>query len=92
MSDCASELAEGPRVGWPERGRWRDLASGTEYVEPGGAPLLSAPDAVRNVVGFFILDGRLHFLARTDVDLATTVVHGTGVRSGQVVDGRVVWQ
>jgi hypothetical protein len=70
---------------------WRDRATGIEYREARGAPLLSiGTDANRLITTFFISQGRLVFMERTDVPAATVIHHGP-VRGGQVIDGRLVW-
>jgi hypothetical protein len=70
---------------------WRDRASQVEYVEARGCPLLAAgTDSTRNVIGFFIAGGRLHFLERADAVEGVTLWHGP-VRGGQVIDGQIVW-
>jgi hypothetical protein len=48
---------------------------------------------VRNVVAFFVGDdGRLHFLARTDVPEAVTTVLGGPVRAGVVEGNTIRWE
>ena len=57
---------------------WRDKATGIEYREQHGAPLLSIGiDAVRFISVFFVLEGRLTFLARADVPEGVFVHHGS---------------
>lgn len=56
---------------------WRDKATGVEYREQHGAPLLGiGTEAVRFISVFFVLDGRLTFLARADIHQGTFVHHG----------------
>jgi len=56
---------------------WRDKATGIEYREEAGSPLLSiGTEAARFISAFFVLDGRLVFLARADVPQGTFIHHG----------------
>ena len=74
------------------RFRWRDLASGLEFREAHGAPLLAiGQESTRGISAFFIRGGKLTFLERADLPEETTVRHGP-VRGGQIVDGRVHWE
>ena len=60
--------------------RWRDRASGLEYRQADGCPLLAiGTDAVRFITSFFVLGGRLHFLERADIPEGTFVNHGAVV-------------
>jgi len=62
------------RVG---RRRWRDRASGVEYRQAGGCPLLGVgTDSVRNISCFLVADDKLVFLARADIPEGTYVHHG----------------
>jgi hypothetical protein len=71
---------------------WRDRASGIQYRQASGAPLLDiGTDAVRFISVFFVLDGKLVFLERADIPTGTVVHHGP-VRGGVVVDGQVRWE
>ena len=56
---------------------WRDRATGLEYRQTHGCPLLGVgTDSVRFVSAFFVLDDRLVFLERADIPEATFVHHG----------------
>jgi hypothetical protein len=70
--------------------RWRDKATGTEFRQASGAPLLSVgSDAVRDIVCFFVTEpGRLIFLER-DIAPGLTVVHGE-FYAAEVVNGQIV--
>jgi hypothetical protein len=54
----------------PRGRRWRDKASGVEYIQPGGAPLLSpGQESTRFISCFFVnSDGYLVFLQRADIE------------------------
>ena len=80
---------------WPEapsadfekvdRRRWRDRASGTLYRQADGAPMLAVgTEAVRDVVAFFVRDGRLTFLEPDDRPEGRYVYHGPVI--GREVD------
>jgi hypothetical protein len=97
------ERVAAARMQWPEadpgdferagRRRWVDKASGVTYIEPGGAPLLSSPDANRAIVAFLVADdGKMHFLARTDVDVAVTLTVSGPVRGGVVEGNSIRWE
>ena len=69
---------------------WRDKATGIEYRQEHGAPLLAiGTDAVRFISAFFVLDGKLVFLARADVDAATFVHHGE-FYGAKVINGQIL--
>jgi hypothetical protein len=62
------------RVG---RRRWRDRATGRLYRQADGCPLLAVGmPAVRDVVAFFIRDGKMVFLEPADRPEGTFVYHG----------------
>jgi hypothetical protein len=68
--EAARQWPQAPSEGFEQIGRrrWRDRASGAEYREESGAPLLSiGTDAVRDISLFFVAGGKLIFLARADV-------------------------
>ena len=69
---------------------WRDKATGIEFRQAHGAPLLSiGSDAVRNISAFFILDGRLIFLERADLQDGL-FVHTGQFYGGEIVGGKIV--
>jgi hypothetical protein len=82
-----ADVADFERIG---RRRWRDRASGMEYREEPGAPLLSiGTDATRNISLFFICDGKLTFLSRADLPEGIVVHHGEYF-GAEIVNGRIV--
>jgi hypothetical protein len=56
---------------------WRDKATGVEYHQEPGAPLLGVgTDSVRFVSCFLVVGDKLVFLARADIDQGIYVHHG----------------
>jgi hypothetical protein len=70
--------------------RWIDRATGIEYRQEPGAPLLTiGTDANRAISLFLVADGKLVFLSRADIPQGTYVRHGE-FYGAQVIDGRIV--
>ncbi len=92
LAEARKQWAQGRLADFEPLGRrrWRDKASGVEYRQVHGAPLLSiGTDATRNISLFLVADGKLVFLARADAIEGTYVVHGE-IYGAQIVDGKIV--
>ena len=69
---------------------WRDKASGVEYRQAHGAPLLDiGTDATRFISCFIIVGGSLVFLERSDIPQGRVLHHGE-FYGAQVINGRIV--
>lgn len=69
---------------------WRDKATGLEFRQASGAPLLTVgSDANRGITCFFVEGGKLIFLCRADVPEGRYVHHGE-IYAAQVIDGQII--
>ena len=90
--EARKQWTEASRDDFEKAGKrlYRDKATGVEYRQAHGAPLVSiGTDSTRFISAFFIEGGRIIFLERNDVPQGTFVHHGE-FYGAEVIDGRII--